>query len=120
MAHQKEKIATMEEFALVANVSRPSLSKYFRASDSVSERIRLRIEDALERFDYQPNIFAINQNRASSKTIGILVPYLADPFFAEMVRKIERFCIDAGYWPVLFSAHGKQSLENDALSTLRS
>ncbi len=55
-----------------------------------------------------------------TKTIGILVPYLADPFFAEIVRKIERLCIEAGYWPIVFSAHGRQSLENNALSTLRS
>lgn len=49
-----------------------------------------------------------------------MVPYLADPFFAEMVRMIERLCIERGFWPIVFSAHGQQSLENNALATLRS
>lgn len=114
------KIRNMEEFAEVSGISRPTVSKYFHDPDSVRKTTRSKIEAALEEYDYRPNIFAINQNRKLTKTIGILVPYLADPFFAEIVRKIERLCIEAGYWPIVFSAHGRQSLENDALSTLQS
>lgn len=114
------KIKNMEEFAEVSGISRPTVSKYFYDPDSVRKTTRTKIEAALEQYDYQPNIFAINQNRKLTKTIGILVPYLADPFFAEIVRMIERRCIDAGFWPIVFSAHGDQELENNALSTLTS
>jgi DNA-binding LacI/PurR family transcriptional regulator len=114
------RIRTMEEFAEVSGISRPTVSKYFHDPESVRKSTRSKIEKALEQYDYRPNIFAINQNRKLTKTIGILVPYLADPFFAEIVRKIERRCIDAGFWPIVFSAHGQQSLENNALSTLQS
>ncbi|XDA97874.1 LacI family DNA-binding transcriptional regulator [Sulfitobacter sp. LCG007] len=110
----------MEEFAEVSGISRPTLSKYFHDPESVRASSRERIETALAQFDYRPNIFAMNQNRKLTRTIGILVPYLADPFFAEMVRMIERQCIDAGYWPIVFSAHGEKELENNALSTLQS
>lgn len=114
------KIKNMEEFAKVCEISRPTLSKYFNNPQSVRNTTRTKIEAALEEFDYRPNIFAINQNRKLTKTIGILVPYLADPFFAELVRMIERLCIATGYWPIVFSAHGDQELENNALSTLQS
>ncbi len=114
------KIRNMEEFAEVSGISRPTVSKYFHDPTSVRKTTRSKIEAALEQYDYRPNIFAINQNRKLTKTIGILVPYLADPFFAEIVRKIERLCIEAGFWPIVFSAHGRQDLENDALSTLQS
>lgn len=114
------RVRTMEEFAEVSGISRPTLSKYFQEPASVRKSTRERIETALERFDYRPNLFAINQNRKLTKTIGILVPFLADPFFAEMVRLIERVCMDAGYWPIVFSAHGQQDLENKALTTLQS
>ncbi|MDA8870230.1 LacI family transcriptional regulator [Rhizobiaceae bacterium] len=116
----KRKIATMEELSTATGVSRPTLSKYFHNADSVRASSRVRIEEALKVYDYRPNIFAINQNRRNTKTIGIMVPYLADPFFAEIVRNIERLCISAGYWPILFSAHGELALENDALATLGS
>ena len=114
------KIRNMEEFAEVSGISRPTLSKFFQDPDSVRKTTRASIETALEEFDYRPNIFAINQHRKLTRTIGIVVPYLADPFFVEIVRMIERLCIDAGYWPVVFSAHGQQKLENNALATLES
>ncbi|MBV7396417.1 LacI family DNA-binding transcriptional regulator [Mameliella sediminis] len=115
-----KRIKNMEEFAEVSGISRPTLSKYFQDPESVRKTTRAKVESALEQFDYRPNIFAINQNRKLTKTIGILVPYLADPFFAEMVRLIERKCIEAGYWPIVFSAHGDRELENNALATLES
>lgn len=114
------KIRNMEEFATVSGISRPTVSKYFNDPGSVRESTRARIEKALEQYDYRPNIFAMNQNRRLTKNIGIVVPYLADPFFAEIARNIERRCIEAGYWPTLFSAHGEQKLENEILDSLRS
>ncbi len=116
----ERKIQTMEDFASASGISRPTVSKYFNDPDSVRITTRDRIERALEQFDYKPNIFAINQNRKLTKNIGIIVPYLADPFFAEMARMMERRCIDAGYWPILFSSHGQRQMEINALETLRS
>ena len=113
------KIRNMEEFAALTGLSRPTVSKYFHDPQSVRPTTRARIEAALEEHDYRPNIFAINQNRRSTKNIGIVVPYLADPFFAEIARKIERCCIEAGYRPSLFSAHGDPGLEHDILDSLR-
>lgn len=114
------KIKNMEEFAVVSGISRPTVSKYFNDPDSVRPKTRARIEEALERYDYRPNIFAMNQNRKMTKNIGIVVPYLADPFFGEIARNIEQLCIDAGYRPTLFSSHGEQELEIDILESLRS
>lgn len=113
------KIKTMEEFAKVSGISRPTLSKYFFDAESVKKNTRQRIEAALEEHDYRPNLFAINQNRKATRTIGILVPYLSDPVFAEFARNLERRCIDAGYRVALFSAHGEQDIETEALDALR-
>lgn len=114
------KIRNMEDFAAVSGISRPTVSKYFNDPDSVRASTRDRIEKALETYDYRPNIFAMNQNRKLTKNVGIVVPYLADPFFAEIARVIEQRCIAAGYRPTLYSAHGDPALENDILDGLRS
>ncbi|MGY6548250.1 MAG: LacI family DNA-binding transcriptional regulator [Roseinatronobacter sp.] len=114
-----QKIRNMEEFALVSGISRPTVSKYFQDPDSVRASTRKRIETALAKYDFRPNIFAMNQNRKLTKIVGVVVPYLADPFFAEIARRIERRCIDAGFWPILFSAHGEPHLENAILDSLR-
>ena len=114
-----KKIRNMEEFAKLSGISRPTVSKYFNDPTSVRQTTRLRIEKALEKFDYRPNVYAINQNRKLTKNIGIVVPYLADPFFAEIARYIERRCLLAGLRPTLFSAHGDPKLEVDILDNLR-
>ena len=116
---ETRKIRTMEEFAAVVGISRPTVSKYFHDPDSVKANTRARIETAMEQHEYRPNIFAMNQNRRLTKTIGIGGPYLADPFFAEIARAIERQCIAAGFWPILFSSHGDPKLEVEALDSLR-
>ena len=113
------KIRNMEEFAAVSGISRPTVSKYFNDPNSVRQSTRRKIEDALETYDYRPNIYAINQNRKLTKNIGIIVPYLADPFFAEIARKLEERCIEEGYRPTLYSSHGDPSLEIDILESLR-
>lgn len=113
------KIRNMEEFSALIGVSRPTVSKYFQDPESVRPSTRQRIETALDRYDYRPNIFAVNQNRKLTKIVGIVVPYLADPFFAEMARQLERRCIHAGFRPALYSAHGLPELELDVLDGLR-
>lgn len=115
-----KKIRNMEQFAEVSGISRPTLSKYFNDPSSVRDSTRERIEDALGEYDYRPNVFAMNQNRKLTKNVGIVVPFLADPFFAEIARNIEQRCIDAGYRPTLFSSHGSRDLEVDILDNLRS
>ena len=115
-----QKIRNMEEFASVSGISRPTVSKYFNDPDSVRPTTKARIEAALELHDYRPNIYAMNQNRKLTKNLGIVVPLLSDPYFAEIARNLEQRCIAAGYSPTLFSSHGDPALEVDVLDTLRS
>ena len=114
------KIRNMEEFAALSGISRPTVSKYFNDPDSVRASTRAKIEDALKKHDYQPNVFAMNQNRRTTKNIGVVVPNLADPFFSEIGRRVELACIEAGYSPILLSSHGSPELERDNLNSLRS
>jgi len=113
------KIRNMEEFAALSGISRPTVSKYFNDPDSVRASTRAKIEAALKKHDYQPNVFAMNQNRRITKNIGVVVPNLADPFFSEIGRRVELACIDAGYSPILLSSHGSPELERDNLTSLR-
>jgi DNA-binding LacI/PurR family transcriptional regulator len=116
----ENKIRNMEEFAAVVGVSRPTVSKYFNDPGSVRKSTRIKIEDALEKHEFRPNIFAMNQNRRLTKNIGIVVPFLADPVFAEIARSVERRCIEAGFRTTLFSSHGERGQEVEVLNNLRS
>jgi DNA-binding LacI/PurR family transcriptional regulator len=111
---------TMEEFAKSSGVSRPTLSKYFDDPGSVKPATRALIEAALRSTDYQPNLYARNLNRKRTRNIGILVPALTDPFYAEMVNRLELRLRDEGYWPVVISSHGLPKLEAEAVKTMLS
>lgn len=115
----QKKIRNMEEFARVSGISRPTLSKYFNDPESVRPSTRMKIETALEQHDYRPNVFAVNQNRRTTKNIGVVVPNLADPFFSEIARRVELACLEAGYSPILLSSHGRPDMERDNLESLR-
>ncbi|TIV96468.1 MAG: LacI family transcriptional regulator, partial [Mesorhizobium sp.] len=101
-------------------VSRPTLSKFFDDPTSVKPATRKRIEDALRSSDYQPNLFARNLNRKRTRSIGIVVPTVTDPFYSEMVSRIELRLRDEGYWPVVISSHGSTELEIEATRTILS
>ncbi len=117
MSH--DRVRTMEEFASRSGISRPTLSKYFNDPSSVRPSTRERIEAALERFSYTPNVYAINQNRHRTRNIGIVVPYLADPFFAEVARNLELLCAPSGFNPILLSSHGDPDREIEILESLK-
>ena len=112
-------IKNMEDFAAVSGISRPTVSKYFNDPSSVRKSTRTKIEAALERHDYRPNIYAINQNRSRTKNIGLVVPNLTDPFFAAIARTIEGMIVEAGFSPLLLSSHGGPDQEIDNLDSLK-
>ena len=115
-----KRVHTMEEFASEAGISRPTASKYFYDPDSVRPSTRRRIETALERLEYRPNIYAMSQNRRLTRNIGVVVPLIGDPFFSQIARTIEGLCAEAGYRPILMSCNGEQMRERENLSTLLS
>ncbi|MBT2131538.1 LacI family DNA-binding transcriptional regulator [Aliiroseovarius lamellibrachiae] len=115
-----QKIKNMEGFAAVSGISRPTLSKYFNDPDSVRKSTRQKIEAALKKHDYRPNVYAVNQNRRQTKNIGLVVPNLTDPFFAGIARTIEGLIVKAGFNPLLLSSHGGPEQEISNLESLRS
>jgi len=117
---EKTSHRTMDDFAKSCGVSRPTLSKYFDDPGSVKAATRKRIEAALSASDYRPNLYARNLNRKRTRNVGILVPALTDPFYAEMVNRLELLLRDEGYWPIVISSHGLPELEAEAANTMLS
>ncbi|KQY19136.1 LacI family DNA-binding transcriptional regulator [Rhizobium sp. Root482] len=113
-------IRTMDDFSKACGISRPTLSKYFYDPESVRPSIRKKIETAQQAHDFNPSFYAVNMNREKTRNIGILVPVLSDPYYAEMVRQFESLCLEAGYWAVVMSSHGDAKLEVKAIQTLLS
>jgi len=116
----RRRLRNMEEFSVATGLSRPTVSKYFNDPESVRPSTRARIEAALRQYDYRPSFFAVNQNRRNPKTIGIIVPLMGDPFYAEIVRRIELGFLEAGFTALVLSSHGSPAEEARAIEMMRS
>ena len=112
------RLRTMEEFSIAIGISRPTLSRFFNDPGSVRPATRQKIEAAMDRLGYRPNLFAVNFNRRKPKTVGIIVPTLLDPFYAALVQRIEFQASAAGYWTVIQSSQGDPDREAEAVATL--
>lgn len=116
----RKKIKSMHEFAEACGVSRPTLSKYFNDPTSVKTITRTRIEAALKRTNFEPNHFARHFNRKRTRNVGILVPTMSDPFFAQAVSLIEMALRQEGFFPIRASSHREPQYEEDAVRMLSS
>jgi LacI family transcriptional regulator, repressor for deo operon, udp, cdd, tsx, nupC, and nupG len=115
-----QKIRNMAEFAQLSGISRPTVSKYFNDPASVRKSIRSKIERALLKYDYRPNLFAVNLNKKKPKIIGVIVPDTSDMFYVEMVRNIEIRCAVDGYFALVLSSRGDPLHESRSIDTLLS
>ncbi|PYE43414.1 DNA-binding LacI/PurR family transcriptional regulator [Rhizobium sp. PP-F2F-G20b] len=114
----KKSYKSMDEFAGACGVSRPTLSKYFHDPSNVKEVTRKRIEAALKKSNFEPNLFARHLNRKRTRNIGVLVPTISDPFYVQVVTLIELELRARGFWPIQISSHTRPDLEEEAIRTL--
>jgi DNA-binding LacI/PurR family transcriptional regulator len=113
-------IKTMEEFAGFVGLSRPTVSKYFHDPASVRKTTRARIEEAIAKSGYKPNLFAVNLNRRRSNILGVIIPNALDPFFMALTRRIEKVAAEAGFLAFILSTDGRIEKQEEAISTLSS
>ena len=114
----KKKIRTMEDFALVVGLSRPTVSKFFDDPGAVRAKTRAKIEAGLKATNFRPDIFAVNLNRKRTKIIGLIIPDPTDTFYAALRRRIEMSANDAGYLALVLSSHGQPEYEERAIETI--
>jgi LacI family transcriptional regulator len=82
-------MATMREVAQRAGVSAKTVSRVLRNDRYVSESVRIKVNAAVTELQYVPNTLAITFRSGRDAAIGVAVPDIGDPFFAQLVQAVE-------------------------------
>lgn len=80
--------ATLKDVASAADVSAITVSRALRTPDMVSDAVRTRVAEAVERLGYTPNEAARTLVSARSSTIGVLIPSVSNLVFIDVLRGI--------------------------------
>lgn len=63
----------------------------------ISDALAKRVQDYVKKVDYKPNQLAKSLRTGKSKSIGLLVEDISNPFFANIADRIEKMAYDHGY-----------------------
>ncbi|WP_239256392.1 LacI family DNA-binding transcriptional regulator [Listeria ilorinensis] len=90
--------ATIKDVAKQAGVSIATVSMVVNnKAGHITEKTKQKVFDAIQDLDYKPNYTARSLVSAESHTMGLLVPDITNPFFAELAKELENSLNQAGY-----------------------
>jgi LacI family transcriptional regulator len=111
---------TRDDVARYAQVSTAVVSYVINNGPrAVAPETRRRVEAAIAALGYFPNTIARSLRSDRSSTIGLIIPTLADPEYAEIAGELQSICHAAGYLVVLCASERNLASEDQAIGMLR-
>lgn len=88
---------TMHRIAQLADVSVATVSRVYNNSEHVSPETRERVLAVIQQVDYSYNALASGLSRRQTSTLGLIVPTITNPIFAESTRGVQEVAAQHGY-----------------------
>jgi LacI family transcriptional regulator len=100
---------TITDVALKANVSIATVSRVVNNSPhKVNVETRERVLKVIRELDFRPNALAKGLHQKKSRTIGVIIPDISNPYYAEIVRGVQIVADRAGYSVTIHNTDGRQ------------
>jgi LacI family transcriptional regulator len=90
-------MTTLKELAALLNISVSTVSKALNDSHEISDKTRMRVKELAAELNYKPNRIAQQLKTNKTKTIGVILPTVTNPFFAEVLHGIEMAATNNDY-----------------------
>lgn len=118
LVNRPKKRVTMEDIAREAGVSTMTVSRVLNNKGETSADTRERIYRIANELDYRPSRIARSLATQQSYTLGLIVPDIANPYFAELASGAEKIAWEQGYNVLLCNTQENAEREQDVLRLL--
>ncbi|ADL69404.1 transcriptional regulator, LacI family [Thermoanaerobacterium thermosaccharolyticum DSM 571] len=112
-------MATIRDVAEKAGVTVTTVSRVLNNRGYISEKTRKKVYEAMKELNYQPNELARSLYRRKSYLIGLLIPSVSHPFFAELTSYIEYYAYQNDYKILLCNSLQDVEKEKDYINMLK-
>lgn len=105
---------TIKDIAKALNISTSTVSRALRGSYEISPETKKLVIEYAESVNYRPNPIALSLKENRSRSIGVIVPEIANHFFSQAINGIEAIAYNRGYHVVIFQSH--ESYEREVIN----
>ena len=108
----------LKDVAALAGTSVATASRVLNNTGYIAGDTRIRVLQAAESLNYQPNLRAKGLRRGSSHTIGVLIPNLLNAYYTALADSISLLLTQNGYQLLLSSTRDDPAIESETLRTM--
>ena len=110
--------ATLRDVAREAGVSSKTVSRVVNEETVVNPVTAARVAEVVERLGYRPNELARSLKGRRSRTIGLVIDDVSNPFMASCAQAIERVAQEHGHALILCDSHADLQMEGSYVGLL--
>jgi LacI family transcriptional regulator len=111
--------ATIREVATRAGVSVATVSRVLNGYPFVSDDARRRVVDAVDEFEYRPDVAARSMRTGTTRAVGLVVNDFSNPLFSAIAKGADTVLNPRGYSLVLANSMNDHVREAEAIAALK-
>ena len=109
---------TISDIAKLANVSKSAVSIVLNKKKGVSDKTRAKVLETIKRYNYNPNHIAQSLAAKETKSIGLIIKEIDNPYFAKVMKGVYDTCSQLGYTVLLGSSELSDEKESEIINAL--
>lgn len=111
---------TISDIAKLANVSKSAVSIVLNNKKGVSDKTRNKVLDTIKKYNYNPNHIAQSLVAKETKSIGLIIKEIDNPYSSKVMKGVYDACSQLGYSVLLSSSELSTKKESEIISALLS
>lgn len=111
-------MVTIRDIAEMAGVSVATVSRVINNKKGVTASTKRKVQQVIKDLNYKVDSIAVSLNNKKSKTIGLIMPDITNPYFPELAKVIEKESMVKGYNLIICNSDNDEELEKKQISLL--